>query len=180
MMSVPEGFRSPIVIARRILLVVSAVLLATACGNNSSSPTAGLPIDPTSIQSSGSTPTSAIQINVSPALTPNFDPSIHDYVVNCASGPEVQFTAQGQGANIALLYGTGGMINRPQPYPAPYLQRTFPLTPGQRFRFVMGGTTSEYSVRCLPSDFPALSVEIGSSAPQAEWYVFSPSIGASM
>jgi hypothetical protein len=112
-------------------------------------------------------------------LTPNFDPSIHDYVVNCASGPEVQFTAQGQGANIALLYGTGGMINRPQPYPAPYLQRTFPLTPGQRFRFIIGGTASEYSVRCLPSDFPPLSVEIGSSPPQAEWYVFSPSIGAS-
>jgi hypothetical protein len=175
-MNVSEGFRSSIVTARRILLAVSAVSLATACSQGGTS--ASLPADPASVQASVSTP-SAIQISVSPALTPNFDPAIHDYVVNCASGPEVQFTAQGEGANIALLYGNGGLIDRPLPIPVNYLQRTFPLNPGQRFHFVIGGQTSEYSVRCLPGDFPHLSVETGSSAPQAEWYVFSPSIGAS-
>jgi hypothetical protein len=172
-MSVSKGFRSSIVIARRILLVVSAVSLATACSQGAS---ASLPADPTSVQGSGSTSTpSATQINISPALTPNFDPSIHDYVVNCVSSPEVQFTAQGQNANIALLYGNGGLINRPQPYPATYLQRTFPLTPGQRFHFVIGGEASEYSVRCLPSDFPPLSVSVNGTR-QAEYYLFAPTL----
>jgi hypothetical protein len=176
-MNVSEGFRSSIVTARRLLLVVSAVSLATACGgNNTPNATAGLPPSPTSVQGVGPTP-SAIQINVSPALSPNFDPSIHDYVVNCASNPEVQFTAQGQNANIALLYGNGGLINRPQPYPATYLQRTFPLTPGQRFHFVTGADASEYSVRCLPSDFPPLTVSVaGNAMPQAEWYLFAPDL----
>jgi hypothetical protein len=167
-----EGFRSSIVTARRILLVVSAISLATACSQGGTS--ASLPTDPTSVQAAVSTP-SAIQISVSPALTPNFDPSIHDYVVNCASSPEVQFTAQGQNANIALLYGNGGLINRPQPYAATYLQRSFPLTPGQRFHFVMGGEASEYSVRCLPKDFPPLSTSIGGTR-EAEWYLFAPTL----
>jgi hypothetical protein len=172
-MNVSEGFRSSIVTARRLLLVVSAVSLATACSQGAS---ASLPTDPTSIQSLESTSTpSAIQITVSPALTPNFDPSIHDYVVNCASSPEVQFTAQGQNANIVLLYGNGGRINRPQPIPVNYLQRTFPLNPGQRFHFVIAGQTSEYSVRCLPKDFPPLSTSIGGRR-EAEWYLFAPTL----
>jgi hypothetical protein len=175
-----EGFRSSIVIARRILLVVSAVSLATACSQGASAnlptATASSPTDALSVQGSGSTP-NAIQINVSPALTPNFDPSIHDYVINCASSPEVQFTAQGQDANIALLYGNGGRINLPLPIPVNYSQRTFPLTPGQRFHFVIGGETSEYSVRCLPSDFPPLSASITGTR-EAQWYLFAPSLGA--
>src|SRR5580704_13839964 len=135
-MLAPEGFRPSIVMARRLLLVVSGVLLATACsGGKSNSATASLPTaDASSVQGSGSTSTpSATQINISPAVTPNFDPSIHDYVINCASSPEVQFTAQGPNANIALRYGNGGMIDRPLPIPVNYLQRTFPLDPGQRF-----------------------------------------------
>jgi hypothetical protein len=56
---------------------------------------------------------------------------------------------------------------------------TVPLAANQRFTFAFGGSNTAvggYSVRCLPPGFPAISTSV-TAASQAEWYVFSPSLG---
>jgi hypothetical protein len=180
-MMISEGFRPSIVMARRILLVVSAVSLAAACGGgksyNSLDPAASSLGDATSIPNPP-TSASAVKVYISPGLTPNFDPSIHDYAINCVSNPEVQFTAQMPESNFAL-YVPGDSPNRPLSYPINSFQRTFSLAPGQRFRFVIGVGTEEYSVRCLPSDFPPLSVSANGTR-EAEYYLFAPTLSFSL
>ena len=113
-------------------------------------------------------------------MAPAFDLSIHDYVVKCGTAPTLQFTAQlPSGETFSLLTpaeptagsstSTGGMF-----------QRSLTLLPGQRFRFLLGGESDEYSVRCLPETFPDLTVSItGTEAPQAQFYLFAPDISIS-
>jgi hypothetical protein len=87
-----------------------------------------------------------------PALTPAFDPQIHDYVVKCDATVPVQLKGD---------FGSG------------YTEQSFSLIPGKRFRFFIGSNPEEYSVRCLPADFPPLSVTT-QGTPQSQWYIFAP------
>src|SRR5206468_1350959 len=53
------------------------------------------------------------------------------------------------------------------------------LAPGRRFTIietVAGGSTSSYSVRCLPADFMNWTVE-KSGTPQSEWFLINPLSG---
>jgi hypothetical protein len=116
---------------------------------------------------------SKVQVTVEPALSPNFQLSIHDYVLDCNPSPSVQFTAQiGDGMEV-VVNGVGvaavGQTAR----------ATVPLTAGRRFTFAFALAgfkgSLEYSVRCLPTGFPPISTSVA-AVPQAQWYVFSPSI----
>jgi hypothetical protein len=150
---------------------IQCLLFLTACnsggGSNSSAAAAAQPLPLTQNSLMQSNP----QVNVQPPLTPNFQPSIHDYVINCVSNLGAEFTAQvGGGAEIFL---NGALAAGP----GQTARATVPLTPGERFRFSFGGTDSslEYSVRCLPPGFPPISAQVGAES-QAQWYVFSPSL----
>jgi hypothetical protein len=99
-------------------------------------------------------------ISASPPLNPAFDPAIHDYVVHCQLGVPVQLK--------------GYFASNPA---AGYSQQSFALRAGQRFRFFVGSNTEEYSVRCLPDNFPPLTVSVtGTGTPQAQWYLFAPNL----
>ncbi|HEY3658127.1 MAG TPA: aryl-sulfate sulfotransferase [Steroidobacteraceae bacterium] len=156
------------------LAVFPAFLLATACGSGSNASQATASADPSAPQAV------SFEIQVSPALTPNFDPSIHDYVINCASSSEVQFTASMPAGGPIAYFGPNEGPGATWPYPGyfqktAYFQKTIALNPGERFRFVIGHGSSEYSVRCLPQDFPPLSVSVNGTR-EAEWYLFAPSL----
>lgn len=118
---------------------------------------------------------SNVQVTVEPALSPNFQPSIHDYVIDCNPSPSVQFTAQiGDGMEVAV----NGVPVAPLGQTA---RATVPLAAGQRFTFTFAFAFAgykeplEYSIRCLPTGFPPISTSVA-AVPQAQWYVFSPSI----
>src|ERR1700688_4854918 len=113
-----------------------------------------------------------VQVTVQPALTPNFQLSIQDYVIDCNPSPSVQFTAQIGDALEAFVNGV--RVARP----GQTARATVPLVAGQRFTFAFAGSDAplEYSVRCLPTGFPPISTSVAAVS-QAQWYVFSPSIG---
>jgi Arylsulfotransferase (ASST) len=137
----------PLTRVRGAIGLVLAVILVSlaACGDDDSVvpavPTANLTAQSSSIQTI-------------PALTPAFDPDIHDYVVKCDSTTPVQLKGD---------LGSG------------YSEQSFSLIPGRRFRFFVGSNPQEYSVRCLPPTFPPLTVTTqGPGTPQAQWYIFAP------
>jgi Arylsulfotransferase (ASST) len=157
------------------LITISGLLLLSACGSHSSS-SQSVASGQTSVtaQPAVSQPNS-FQIQVSPALTPSFDPSIHDYVINCTSNPEVQFTAALGGVNFFSFLAPGERGGREPSFPIGYFQKTLTMNPGQRFRFIVGPASSEYSVRCLPQDFPPLTVSMAGNS-EAEWFLFAPTL----
>lgn len=127
-------------------LAVTTMLSLVGC-NDSDSPNFSVPTATLAAQGSSS-------IETVPALTPAFDPGIHDYVVKCDSAEPVQLKGD---------FGSG------------YSEQSFSLTPGRRFRFFVGSNPEEYSVRCLPAVFPPLTVTTsGSGTAQAQWYIFAP------
>ena len=118
---------------------------------------------------------SGVTIQTSPALTPSFDPSILDYVVDCTTSPAVQFAAHVPLGGSLRLFDVGPGLSMLPPHPTGDFQLLFTLGPGERFRFAFAQMTPEYSVRCLPADFPPLSADTNGGS-QAEWYLFAPSI----
>jgi hypothetical protein len=152
-------------------LVVPVFYLLNACGSGTSNSALTA-----SVVNASSPSARALRVDVSPALSPSFDPSIHDYVINCTSSSEVQFTAV-LNDNPFGFWGPADRPNKPMFYPLNMFQKSLTMTAGQRFRFIVGAGTPEYSVRCLPRDFPPLSVSVsGTSAAQAEWYLFAPDL----
>jgi hypothetical protein len=100
------------------------------------------------------TPQGIFPIETVPALRPAFNAEIHDYVVTCDASTPVVLKGD---------FGSG------------YSEQAFSLIPGRRFRFFVGNTAEEYSVRCLPTDFPPFSTTTsGTGMPQAQWYIFAP------
>src|SRR5271165_167541 len=82
--------------ARRLLNLAATflcLLFLAACTSKSNSGQSNAP-DPAPLAASTALLQPSVQVTVQPALTPNFQLSIHDYVVDCISIPDVQFTAQ--------------------------------------------------------------------------------------
>jgi hypothetical protein len=159
---------------RNFAAAIQCLFFLSACSSRDSNP-------PASATSSSQPPAaiteatlsqSNIQVTVLPALTPNFQPSIHDYVVDCNSRPSVQFTAQidnGLEVFVNALQAAG---------PGQTAGVAVPLAANQRFTFAFGDSNTAqvgYSVRCLPPGFPPISTS-ATAASQAEWYLFSPSL----
>jgi Arylsulfotransferase (ASST) len=155
-----------------IAAAIPYMLCLAACSSGSGSSQSNAP-DQASTLTSEVLLQSNAQVTVEPALSPNFQPSIHDYVFDCNLSPSVQFTAQiGDGMEVAV----NGVRVAPLGQTA---RATVPLAAGQRFTFTFAFAGSkaplEYSVRCLPTGFPPISTSVA-AVPQAQWYVFSPSI----
>jgi hypothetical protein len=95
-------------------------------------------------------------IAVSPlALTPAFSPSIHDYYVRCAQGTNA--------LTVSMTAPSGGTIALAQPSTtAPASSGTADLDVAENQAIVinanLGTTATEYWIRCLPHDFPQLSM----------------------
>jgi len=151
-------------------LLAVANLLCAGCDSRSSATPADTKSDFASIDVSSN------WLQLVPEQRPAFDPSIHDYVIDCSSGT-VDLTATGA-ADLGFVYlGTTMQPTFNRATSAAAFRQTVPLTPGQAMRFNLP-SLGNYSVRCLPPDFPPLSVSI-SGTPQAEWYVFTPDLTGS-
>jgi Arylsulfotransferase (ASST) len=170
------------------ILTFAALILMTACGSGSDGVGAASAAATTAPSVSNAAPSGPLGLNIqapsalgpgfniaiSPAVTPGFVPGIHDYVIDCTSAPTVQLSVLAPQAIGFAYLGTTADSALVRPTTAQF-QQTLSILPGQRFSFSIG--QAAYSVRCLPPDFPPLtSSEAG--LPQAEWYVFAPTIGA--
>lgn len=89
------------------------------------------------------------------ALTPAFAPGVHDYYVRCAAGINT--------LTVAATAAPGAGVRLQQPSTTdvgPSVLETFDLAEGDAAVVVAsdGATSAEYWVRCLPHDFPWISV----------------------
>lgn len=109
---------------------------------------------------------SQLSIAAQPALFPDFDPSVSDYVTRCGSAPVDM--------SVAAPAGTTVSING-QPGQSGVFDQNVQLSAGHSFSFstTTGGQTSTYHVRCLPSDFP-LWTYTRQGTPSAHFYIATP------
>ena len=97
----------------------------------------------------------AFSFSIAPlTMKPAFSPDIHDYYVRCAAGANL--------LTVTITAAPGGTVALEQP------TTTAPATAGTSAQLSvaenqavvvassLGGATTEYWVRCLPHDFPAL------------------------
>ncbi|HTK15333.1 MAG TPA: arylsulfotransferase family protein [Acidimicrobiia bacterium] len=110
-------------------------------------------------------------ISTSPALTPSFDPSVTNYVAKCGTSTSAATTVT---VSVTAPAGTTVSVDGASPKTGTFtasLSRAW----GQGFAFTVivgGGSPTTYHVRCLPTDFPAFSVQRSGST-QAEYYVLA-------
>ncbi len=103
-------------------------------------------------------------------LSPTFAPGVSDYTVRCDGSP-LEISGR-------LAQGTGISVDD-QEEQTGFFDATVPLEANQGFSFTLddGAATSEYHVRCLPTDFPAWEYE-RLLQPDHQFYVVDPAIGA--
>jgi hypothetical protein len=159
---------------RNFAAAIQCLLFLAACNSRSdSSPSTAAPGQASAVTSDALLQAN-VQVTTQPALTPNFQPSIYDYVVDCSPSPSVLvlFTAQ-IGVGMEVLVNGVRVAD-----PGQTARASVPLIAGERFTFAFGGSSAapEYSVRCLPPRFPPISTS-AAAVSQAQWYVFSPSLG---
>jgi Arylsulfotransferase (ASST) len=143
------------------LVVVTAALLATPLRA-----AADAPAGPSWVSVVvGGSPIAAVS-TAPMSLTPAFSTQTHDYVLRCAAGVnDVSFTvsaASGQMVEIGTHWG-------------PSLSISVPLVEGQAA--VLQDSTGQYWIRCLPHDFPALTVSRPGN-PTPGWYLTGNNIPA--
>jgi hypothetical protein len=99
------------------------------------------------------------------SLTPGFDEAVSDYTVRCDTPVDFAVNAP-DGVSVSIDAGASqtGAFNA-----------SVNLQPDRGFSWVInrGGQSTTYHARCLPADFPALTVE-RPGQPQAQWYMVAP------
>lgn len=103
-------------------------------------------------------------------LFPAFDPNVHDYTVKCTGAPLEVSGRLAQGSSISVD-GNGVQTGA--------FTTSVPLAENQEFTFSLsdGTATSDYHVRCLPTNFPAWEFEALRPL-QHQFYMVDPAIGA--
>lgn len=150
--------------ARALCLIWMSIILP-ACG--------GSDAGAASVQ--GEAKLSALEVGPLP-LSPAFSPDIHDYVVRCASGANVlsiTMAAAADGRAGLMLPSVSEVATAQtvavsvQEDAAVVVQATAP-----------GRQTGEYWIRCLPHDFPALTVLAHPEAgqPTRGWYLIGSGV----
>lgn len=158
-------------LAPMLVAIGLATIALAGCGSGSSNPSANaIPsvsnVDPT-------TASRERWLQIMPAQQPAFDPSIHNYVVDCSAG-SIDVAATDVDAVGFVFLGTTLQPTFLRPSGPAQFRQSATLAPGQAVRFALSGLGT-YSVRCLPPDFPPLTVSLNGS-PQAQWYVFAPDL----
>jgi hypothetical protein len=115
-------------------------------------------------------------LSVAPlALTPSFSPDIHDYIVRCAANTntlQISWTTAG-GANVSLVTPMESDGSPAQSTTVSYGSSpqdvTVRLAEDQAavVRSDADARSSEYWIRCLPHDFPAITVTENTNAGRA-------------
>lgn len=150
----------------RALASIATLQLLTSCSSGSSSSNA------TSSQGTGSSTSSstgALQITMSVASFPAFNPAITDYVLTPPSAvPLVVSVNAPQGTQVSV----DGQPFRSLSFTAPVH-----IAAGQSFPIVVNasGSSNTYYVRGLPSDFPGWTTE-RPGTPQTEYFAIAPDI----
>ncbi len=155
------------IVTDRCNIVVWLCLLVAACGGSDSGSVSVL--DRAAVLDTQN------WLQIVPAQRPNFDPSVHDYVIDCSTTASIDITATAARLHGFVFLGTTALPKQVWPSSDLTMRQTVELKPGQGFKFYLtsGGI---YSVRCLPPDFPPLTVS-GTGTPQSQWYVFAPDLG---
>jgi hypothetical protein len=111
----------------------------------------------------------ALQITMSPTLSPAFDPNISDYVFTFKTGVSEQISVNAPRNTKVSVDG--------QAFRKLAFTTKVNLTPGQSFSFVVNSLAGSktYFVRCLPTDFPTWTTE-RPGIPQPEFYIFGPNL----
>ena len=120
----------------------------------------------------GAAKTAALSVTAGPALTPSFDPAIVDYTSVCSAALPVSVAVSAPAGTTVAVDG-----NLPQ---SGSFTVAVTRDVGQSFSFVAlkGTASTTYHVRCLPADFPPISVQ-RTGATQAGSYLVSPFITTS-
>jgi hypothetical protein len=104
-------------------------------------------------------------------LNPGFSPSIHDYFVACKAGTNtLRVVASAiDGASVRLLRPTTTVAASSQNQQVDLLEDQAIV-----LEVAAGDSSNQYWVRCLPHDFPTVTVTAHPSAgePTPGWYVF--------
>jgi hypothetical protein len=181
------GSRFRPTLTRRLALWAAAALLAACFAVVPVSAMAAqvkAATNPLTVDVTGS---SLARIVTSPlALTPAFDPAITDYVIRCQTGMNtVHATLSAAGGTINALGGHGASVEIQEDLvenEAMVISARAPriLGPGQRGQAedVDPNGSVQYWIRCLPHDFPQLSVTKPGNPPPG-WYLTSNFTSAS-
>lgn len=103
-----------------------------------------------------------VSVSAAVGLFPSFDPGITDYVDHCAgAGPVTVSVDVPAGSTVSV---NGG------PAQAGAFTTTVSQVVGQSITIAVSPSAAEYSVRCLPSDFPTWTVN-RSGTPQSSGYL---------
>jgi hypothetical protein len=107
-------------------------------------------------------------VSTNPPLSPAFDPDVTDYTVRCTGAPLEVSGRAAEGAEVAVDGGEPA---------AGKFAATVPLEENQAFGFTTaaGSESREYTVRCLPSGFPAWSFE-ALRQPSHDLYFVAPNL----
>jgi len=192
-MSIVVKIRSRSMAARVFCIALACSFGVVGCGTRSAQP---LTVSVSSVNRTGAIPADSNGVPTTQggaghsqvsSMVPAFEPSIHDYVIKCADLSTIQLTV-GLPQNLLVGFiGPTGTAIQPASYPAGQFQQQVSMLPGQRIQFSLSNQSENYSVRCLPADFPALSVsgpvaaigilkDSSSTTPQAQWYLFTPDL----
>jgi hypothetical protein len=142
-----------------VLALVAAMGLLMSCGSGTASQQETVAVPPTT----------TLKITTSTMFFPPFDPNISDYVATTQSGSPLQVSVNAPPGTQVSVDG----------YPFRTLAFTtqVKITPGQSFSIVVNspGNSKTYSIRGLPTDFPAWTTE-RPGTPQAEYYIVAPDL----
>ncbi len=107
-----------------------------------------------------------LSISASPALSPDFDPQVSDYVTRCDASPVTMSVSAPPSINVAIdsEAGRNGTFTE-----------AVPLDTGRSFTLstTSGGQTANFHVRCLPNDFPDWAYSRPGN-PSAHFYITTP------
>lgn len=110
-------------------------------------------------------------ITTRPALQPQFDPAVHDYVTRCEPAEVMQIA-------VSDTDGARVVVDQ-QPAQSTSFRTSLRIGAGQSFVVTAGSgpKPASYTVRCLPADFPKFTAQV-SGHPQAAYYLVTPSVAS--
>ncbi|MDQ6742551.1 MAG: aryl-sulfate sulfotransferase, partial [Candidatus Dormibacteraeota bacterium] len=141
---------------RLALVLTAAVALVLVTASSGRPALASVPSDQVMVPVGGS-PLGGITTN--PAMSPQFSSATHDYVIYC-----------GTGLNVVTLHLTGANGGTIQAGGQSGASLTLTVNVGEGQAAVVGGSVSQYWIRCLPHDFPVLQIN-RPAAPAPGYYL---------